>query len=909
MALTRSGRVLRLTAALVVACLTLLVLTSGHGGAAVARKAKLVMPQGTQIVTPHDSSSCPPETASCEQVTTPFTADAGPVTNVGLNQAVYVDVSGVPVGDELEVAYCSLKGTGTQVLNEPQCASSVPQPGQTPTAEPEQYEYGTVTSNQTIMAIPSEFADPTVSGTNPIISQTSDQLLLPPTNQTSSFFCDNGPNPCGVEVMDIPSADINDLLGAGLPPNSSNGTNPYSPIGHTVIFPLTFSSGGNGCANAPVMNVTASYSATQFIPAAGQATCNGPNGVAALPTELNSTDDSGCATGGGTNCPIYNVINGSVPVTFTDDPEDPGTLAEEKAAGGKVAYIPIAVSATEIAFDGAAGITLGSNAITYPLDSYQLTPAQAAGIMTQTWTSAVAGLGRPNDDVCNEISGSSCTETTTNQGKSWLVETSKGKTANVDVSQPAALIESKRLSFTQFNYLGNFANDPGNEYIGETGGATPPQQLYFGDTGFALLNPWPFQRGGSPVNEETLAAMWPSTGSGATFESTSWMCDAPNTAYPVTLPYGGTANVTDILSGQQLLTNAEQDPVAGKTRKNKNPDGNEPGLVLHNVSYPASKCQGVSAFPIDMADKAGANQYNYQPSSQPLSATGIMQKAVASYGGSGGFAFSAMDSSEADFYGLLPASLQNAAGAFVAPSASGITAAINDAKANPDGTITPNYDDTGDPAAYPLPMVTYALVSTNPQSSATQATELKNLLTNLVNYSHDDGTSSSPLPAGYVALPDSLYNQAMTEIATDITGSSGSGSGGSGSGSGSSTNASTGGGAGATTNAAAAGAHGGSTSASSRGGSGHGSSPGASTPAGTAASSGNGSSGGGFIGHFITVTVGDNRYFVPTLLILALLCLLGGPLLYMYPGLRRPRAAGDGEDIGSPSGPGPPEEG
>ena len=68
-------------------------------------------------------------------------------------------------------------------------------------------------------------------------------------------------------------------------------------------------------------------------------------------------------------------------------------------------------------------------------------------------------------------------------------------------------------------------------------------------------------------------------------------------------------------------------------------------------------------------------------------------------GGTLGFAFSAMDASEADFYGLLPANLQNASGAFVAPSAASITAALNDATAAPNGTLIPC-----SPRLIPLPI-------------------------------------------------------------------------------------------------------------------------------------------------------------------------------------------------------------
>jgi hypothetical protein len=58
------------------------------------------------------------------------------------------------------------------------------------------------------------------------------------------------------------------------------------------------------------------------------------------------------------------------------------------------------------------------------------------------------------------------------------------------------------------------------------------------------------------------------------------------------------------------------------------------------------------------------------------------------------------------------------------------------------------------------------------------------------------------------------------------------------------------------------------------------------------------------------VTLGDNRYLVPGLLLLALLCLVAGPLLYLSPSLRKTANAtadGGGEGAGEGGSP-PPEE-
>jgi hypothetical protein len=891
----------RLAAALAVVSLSLLAFSSTHSPTAIAMSAT------------SSSSSCPPETSSCVQQSFPCTApanctisvSAGPVSNVGQNQAAYVEVTGAPVNDELEVAYCSTKAGSVNAEGQPQCAAAIEESGGTITQEPLQYEYGLVTANptggptQTVLAIPTNF-DPGGQGNPPIVSQTGEQLITE-GNKTGTFYCDNGANPCGVEVMDIPASEIGNLNGEGFPPGR-----PSFSVSST-IFPLTFNEGLSGCGSAPQLDVDASYSAAQFLPAAGQATCTGKGGVAVVPTELPSVDAPGCATGSVSGCPIHDVVDGAVPVSFTDDPEDPATLAELKQAGGKFAYIPIAASATEIAFSGAAGISLGGNATLFPLSSYQLTPAQAAGIMTQIWDSPVASAGIPNDDVCAELTSKPCKEQTDTVPTPLLVETANGKTDNLDVSQ-ASTTSSATITFNSTYY--SAAGDNYEQGAGQTVGSGP--KVYFGDTGYALLNPWQFSYGGQPVQEQNLGAMWPSTPSGATFQTTSWMCAAPNTPYTVNLPSsGGTqSGLSDILSGQQLLANAEQDPVYAPGSQN----GASGGSLYHWVQSPPNECQALSTLPIDFNTQGAGTNYLYNPSSSPLTAAHTMKAAVTFYGQSGGFAFTAMDSSEANFFGLLPATLQNAAGAFVGPSQAGVTAALNDATTNPDGTISPNYTDTGDTAAYPMPLVTYALVSTDAKRTSTQATQLKDLLTNLVTYSHNGGTTSEPLPAGYTPLPATVYSQALSEISKDIVvpnqgGSVGTGgSGGTGSTSPTSNSADGGTGFGPSTSSVypTEGLGGGALLGR---GTGLGSAVRGATA--TAASSGGSSSApSDFVGRFITVTLGESRYVVPGLILMALFCLVVGPLLYLSSSLRKRRvavASSGGQDE-SLSGPGPPEE-
>lgn len=267
--------------------------------------------------------------------------------------------------------------------------------------------------------------------------------------------------------------------------------------------------------------------------------------------------------------------------------------------------------------------------------------------------------------------------------------------------------------------------------------------------------------------------MFPSTGSGTSLEVTSWMCAAPTLSYSVKPSWSGVPiSVKDLMTSQQILTNAEQGPLV-ETKDNTG-QYVASNTVDQAVVADPSKCQPVSSLPTDFAGTASVQSDQYEPSSSPVTEAHFIQGANNAYVGRGGFAFGAMDSSEADFYGLLPAGLQNAAGGFTTPSQASILAALTDATTNPDGTLSPNYTDTADAGRYPLPMITYALVSTAPQPTSDQALQLRNLLTNLVDYSASGGAGTTqPLPAGYVPLPENLKAQALADISKDIVDPSG----------------------------------------------------------------------------------------------------------------------------------------
>ena len=95
------------------------------------------------------------------------------------------------------------------------------------------------------------------------------------------------------------------------------------------------------------------------------------------------------------------------------------------------------MSSTEIAFEGQTGRT-GVSSVTFPLSSYNLTPAQTAGIMTQNWTSPIAQLFEPQDDLCAQLTGTAqCTETADTAPQNVTAYEVNGQTANIAVSLAA----------------------------------------------------------------------------------------------------------------------------------------------------------------------------------------------------------------------------------------------------------------------------------------------------------------------------------------------------------------------------------------------------------------------------------------------------------------------------------------
>jgi hypothetical protein len=632
------------------------------------------LPQQAAAAASSASATCPGEVGQCVTVAAPcssgpcLTVTAGPTEDIGAGQYVFLALSNFPAGDTARVAYCPTTDPVT-IVADPQCGrgpflGTVLSPSVLP-----------VQANGTLLAsFPTE-VDASGQGNAPI---SANQIVtsVPPV-PPATFFCDNGPDYCAIEVTD-------DGPGVGL-----GAGNPDDTAANTLIIPITFASSSGGCpASDPLLFTDSAFSLEHFIPPAVDSTCGGATGVADANTATNSEEV------------VSDFASGGSQIVFTDDPDDPAQVADLE--GEQYAFIPVAVSATVVAF--LAGDSQPAQRVAYPVSSYNLTPNMVAGLITSNYTA-------PNgSDVL--IPPLSCAQ---------IAGCSAANTSDYDA--------------------------------------------------FDLLNPAP----AGLTTPGAFGLSFSSVASGASYQVSDWACHAPNVAFTVSVPLKGGSGTESRLGGSARTTttttipapssvSVTDDNVAATTMTSAPTAGVAwPPLGDPTAAWPYPKCQ---AYPILPVLSASSAQYTFAqtPSAQALD----IRKYAYQGGGQPGLqgpvslaAFGAMDWSEAAYAGLPSASLQNAAGNFVAPSTSSIDDALADATTGANGVLSYNYDDTDDANAYPMPLVTYAIVSTASQSAFADEAE-GDLLANLVSYSHSGG--SIPLPPGYVALPDNLYDQADADI-------------------------------------------------------------------------------------------------------------------------------------------------
>jgi hypothetical protein len=194
-----------------------------------------------------------------------------------------------------------------------------------------------------------------------------------------------------------------------------------------------------------------------------------------------------------------------------------------------------------------------------------------------------------------------------------------------------------------------------------------------------------------------------------------------------------------------------------------------------------------------------------------------------------------------------------------------------------------------------MPDVTYAVVPTTPQTPA-KAAAIKDLLTNLVDFSHSGG--SLALPSGYAPLSDTLYQAAITDISKDVVAEPSPATTTTTTPTKSSSQTTTT--ATSTGTGSSGGGNGGSTGDDTSG-SGQGSLP-LSTPAGSGGSGSHPANSGGVgvaaaaapTGLLLVGLDEVSRFLLPAIVALALACLIVGPFLLLAPAIRRRRRGAGG---------------
>ena len=179
---------------------------------------------------------------------------------------------------------------------------------------------------------------------------------------------------------------------------------------------------------------------------------------------------------------------------------------------------------------------------------------------------------------------------------------------------------------------------------------------------------------------------------------------------------------------------------------------------------PLTSCPNVDEYPPSPLGASVVYTGYEDPNEQDLKMLSYVEPGLQ--GGNPNAAFATMNWSEALYYGLQLASLQNGGGAFVTPSATTLDAAVNDATTNTDGTLDLNYS-SADPNVYPMTSVIYAAVCGDAETTQT-ATNISNMLTQLLDVTGSSTTAT--LPEGFVPLTTGLTETAESEITKDVLG-------------------------------------------------------------------------------------------------------------------------------------------
>jgi hypothetical protein len=127
--------------------------------------------------------------------------------------------------------------------------------------------------------------------------------------------------------------------------------------------------------------------------------------------------------------------------------------------------------------------------------------------------------------------------------------------------------------------------------------------------------------------------------------------------------------------------------------------------------------------------------------------------------------WSVLDLADADRFLIPTAAIENAAGKYVQPTHSSMTAAVNDMTVDSDGVRSIN-EASKDPKEYPLTMIIYAVVPTG-GISQTKADKIAQFLYDVAGEGQQSGTKPGELAPGYMPLTSTLAKQTL-QAAYDV---------------------------------------------------------------------------------------------------------------------------------------------
>ena len=221
---------------------------------------------------------------------------------------------------------------------------------------------------------------------------------------------------------------------------------------------------------------------------------------------------------------------------------------------------------------------------------------------------------------------------------------------------------------------------------------------------------------------------------GITDQLTHWICQAPLS----TVPWGTTSSTEAATAAETMLAGLAQG------------------------GHPEATCPTTDQWPAETVSSALWSA-SVGPQGQMKAMRSFLPPIGSGANSGSGFAY--MTWPWASYLGLDSAGLLNASNTFQGPSQASIDAALADASLNPDGTLTPNYNNPSNTGAYPMPSVIYAAVSTDTMPADRKAA-ITTALTSMLDVT--GGSHTSQLPTGYVPLTPALYKQAPAEVATAI---------------------------------------------------------------------------------------------------------------------------------------------